>query len=192
MLFSRMSVRHRWLAGILFCLATLSGYFGYAYFRESPPWVDYRLQPQSEQVQHDAKLKLTADTMLNQKMVYKQCGDEETVRSRPPESYVGMTLEQLQAAYPNWNIEYFDAAEVRMTLDIDNFCREHANGMYIGVKDGYVTVFYGRPGLKPVVKEVTTIATKHLMAEDIAELEKGIIVNSKEELLRTLEGMQSQ
>ena len=192
MLFSKMSVRHRWFAGVLFILATLTGYFGYGYISKTPPLIDYRTQPPSERVQHDAKITITEETIIQQKMIYKKCGNEEVIRTKPSESYIGMTLAQLQAAYPGWHIDYFDAAEVRMTLEVDDFCREHANGMYLGVKDGYVAVFYGKPGLKPIVKEVTTIAIKRLTAADVAELEKGIIINSKEELLRTLEGMQSQ
>jgi hypothetical protein len=192
LLFPKISTRNKWFAGALFVLAALSGYFGYGYISKTPPIVDYRAQPQSEKVQHDAKLKITADTMLHQKMIYKKCGEQENLRARPSENYIGMTLSQLQTAYPGWTIDYFDASEVRMTLEIDDFCREHANGMYIGAKDGYVTVFYGKPGLKPIVKEVTKIAITQLVAEDIAELEKGIVVNTKEELLRTLEGMHSQ
>jgi hypothetical protein len=192
LLLPKVSTRNKWFAGALFVLAALVGYFGYGYISKTPPIVDYRAQPQSEKVQHDARLKITAETMLHQKMIYKKCGDQESLRARPSENYIGMTLSQIQAAYPGWTIDYFDANEVRMTLEIDNFCREHANGMYIGTKDGYVTVFYGKPGIKPIVKEVTKIATKQLVAEDVAELEKGIVVNTKEELLRTLEGMQSQ
>lgn len=192
MLFPKLSTRHQLLAAVLFVAAGAVGYFGYAYFSGTPPIVDYRNQLQSEYVQHDAKIKITAETMMHQKMIYQKCNDQENLRARPSEKYIGMTLSEIQSAYPGWTIDYFDAAEVRMTLLIDDLCREHANGMYIGVKDGYVTVFYGNPDIKPIVKEVTNIPIKKLVSEDVAELEKGIIVNTKEELLRTLEGMQSQ
>ena len=189
--FSKYSVRGLWVAGALLVLTGLS-YVGYTYMVKPPPIVDYRNKQQSETVQQDARVKITADTMMHQKMVYLKCGDEESLRAKPAENYVGLTLSQIQTAYPGWTIDYFDASEVKMTLLIDNFCREHANGLYIGAKDGYVTVFHGKPGLKPIVKEVTKIPTSRLVAEDVAELEKGIVVNTKEELLRTLEGLQSQ
>jgi hypothetical protein len=192
LLFPKVSTRNKCFAGVLFALAGLFGYFGYGYISRTPPIIDYRAQPLSEKVQNDANVKITAETMLHQKLIYQKCGDQENLRARPSENYIGMTLTQIQSAYPAWTIDYFDASEVRMTLLIDNFCREHANGMYLGAKDGYVTVFYGKPGIKPIVKEVTKIATKQLLAEDVTELEKGIVVNTKEELLRTLEGMQSQ
>ena len=188
--FPKMNILHRWVAGVLLLLAGLLGYYGYTFIFKLPPIMDYRAQPPSEKVQQDAKEKITADTVMQQKLVYLKCGDEENLRTKPSENYIGLSLPQIQSAYPGWTIDYFDSSEVRMTLLVDNFCREHANGVYIGAKDGYVTVFYGKPGLKPIVKEVTTISTKQLVEADIAELEKGIIVNTKEELLRTLEGMQ--
>ncbi len=192
MLFSKLSAQNKLLVSVLFVAAGAVGFFSYRYFSETPPLVDYRKQLQSEQVQHDAKIKITADTMIHQKMIYQKCGDEENLRARPSEKYIGMTLADLQGAYPGWTIDYFDAAEVRMSLLIDDLCREHANGMYIGIKDGYVTVFYGNPDSKPIVKEVTNIPIKQLVPGDIAELEKGIVVHTKEELLRTLEGMHSK
>lgn len=192
MLFSKLSAQNKLLVSVLFVAAGAVGFFSYRYFSETPPLVDYRKQLQSEQVQHDAKIKITADTMIHQKMIYQKCGDEENLRARPSEKYIGMTLADLQGAYPGWTIDYFDAAEVRMSLLIDDLCREHANGMYIGIKDGYVTVFYGNPDSKPIVKEVTNIPVKQLVPGDIAELEKGIVVHTKEELLRTLEGMHSK
>lgn len=192
MLFSKLSTQNKLLVSVLFVAAGAVGFFSYRYFSETPPLVDYRKQLQSEQVQHDAKIKITADTMIHQKMIYQKCGDEENLRARPSEKYIGMTLADLQGAYPGWTIDYFDAAEVRMSLLIDDLCREHANGMYIGIKDGYVTVFYGNPDSKPIVKEVTNIPVKQLVPGDIAELEKGIVVHTKEELLRTLEGMHSK
>jgi hypothetical protein len=64
--------------------------------------------------------------------------------------------------------------------------------MFIGIKDGYVAVFYGKPGPKAIVKEVTTIAVNKIMPQDVEELRRGMVVQSREELLRTLEGMQSR
>lgn len=175
--------------GMLVAVAALFGFFGYLYMMKSPPLVDYRSKQQSEAVQQDAKVKITPDTNIIQKMVYQKCGDEEMLRAKPSEAQLGLTLTQFQAVYPGWTIEHFDAVEVRMSLQVDSFCRDHANAMYIGVQDGFVAVYYGRPGMKPIIKEVTKIPISNLVAEDAEELRKGIIVNSKEELLRTLEGL---
>ena len=79
-----------------------------------------------------------------------------------------------------------------MSLKVDSLCREHANNMFIGVKDGFVAVYSGKPGPKAIVKEVTRITASGLSGPDVEELRRGLVVQSREELLRTLEGMQSR
>lgn len=149
--------------------------------------------PQDTQVaRQDGKIKILPNTELVQRMVYQKCGDEEIVRSKPPENLIGLNYYQVQKIYPGWNIDKFDNLEVEMTLKVDSLCREHANNMFIGIKDGYVAVFYGKPGIKPILKEVTKIATNKLHPQDVEELRRGMVVHSKEELLRTLEGLQSR
>lgn len=192
LLFPKFISCHKLLTCLLFVLAGGLGYLGYGYVGKVQPYIDYRLLSTSEQVQQDAKHKITADTTIVQTIVYKQCGDQEMLEIKPLDHYIGMSLAQFQAVYPDWTVDYFDSSQIRMTLTMDALCREHANGMYLGVKDGYVTVFYGRPGIKPVVKESTKIRVQQLVPSDIIELEQGIPIASKEELLRTLEGIQSQ
>ncbi len=64
--------------------------------------------------------------------------------------------------------------------------------IFVGIKDGYVAVYYGVPGSKQIVKSVTAIPVTQLTSMDIEELTKGLIVENKEDLLRTLEGLQSR
>jgi len=77
-------------------------------------------------------------------------------------------------------------------LKVDSYCREHANNMFIGIKDGYVAVFYGKPGPKAILKEVTKISVNNIMPQDVEELRRGLVVQSREEMLRTLEGMEAR
>lgn len=149
-------------------------------------------QQDSEVAKQDGKIKISTDTDLVQKIIYAKCKDEEIFRSKPPDNLVGLNFNQVQKIYSGWNIEKFDTKEVEMVLKVDSLCREHSNNMFIGVKDGYVTVFYGVPGPKAIVKEVTKIPVNGLMPQDVQELHQGLVVQSKEELLRTLEGMQAR
>jgi hypothetical protein len=147
---------------------------------------------ETEVVKQDANIKVTVDTDLVQKLVYLKCGDKEVVRTKPADNLIGLDYQQFQKVYPGWTIEKFHTPEIEMTLQVDSFCREHANNMFVGIKDGYVTVFYGKPGSRPIVKEITKIQAGKLMSQDMEELRRGLIVRSKEELLRTLEGLQSR
>lgn len=147
---------------------------------------------ETEVAKPDGKFKITNNTDIVQKTLYLRCNDEEVLKTKPAERLVGLNIYQMQKIYQGWDFETFDNNEAVMTLKVDSFCREHANNIFIGVKDDHVAVFYGRPGYKPIIKEVTSIEVSKLMPHDIEELQKGMIVQSKEELLRKLEGMQSR
>ncbi|WP_378955635.1 BofC C-terminal domain-containing protein [Pelosinus sp. sgz500959] len=147
---------------------------------------------ETEVAKQDGKIKTTDQTDLVQRMVYLKCKDEEVLKTKPTEKLVGLTIYQLQKVYQGWVIDKFDSDEVDMTLKVDSYCREHANNMFIGIQDDKVAVFYGKPGPRSIVKEITSIQINHLMPQDIEELHHGIVVQSTEELLRTLEGMQSR
>ncbi|MDD4599815.1 hypothetical protein SDC9_30252 [bioreactor metagenome] len=147
---------------------------------------------ETEVTKQDSKIKINANTDLVQKIIYLKCNDEEVVRSKPADNLIGLNYHQVQKVYQGWTMDKFDNQEVAMTLKVDSFCREHANNMFIGVKDGYVTVFYGKPGSKALVKEITKIPVNKMHPQDIEELKRGMVVQSREELLRTLEGMDSR
>ena len=150
------------------------------------------LPEETEVIKQEGKIKIAANTDLVQRILYLKCNDEEVLRTKPTEKLVGLTIYQLQNVYQGWVFDKFDTDEVHMTLKIDGYCREHANNMFIGIQDGHVAVFYGKPASKRIVKEVTNIPINKLMMEDVEELQQGLVVSSTEELLRTLEGMQSR
>jgi hypothetical protein len=165
----------------------LSGYYFYNYQQLK----NERFEPQ-EVTKQDSKIKITPNTDLVQKIMYTKCGDEETLHTKPPENLIGLNYNQVQKVYPGWNIEKFDTNEILLTIRIDSFCREHANNMFVGIKDGYVAIYYGKPGAKAILKELTKIPVAKIMQQDREELKQGLPVQSREELLRTLEGLQSR
>jgi hypothetical protein len=154
--------------------------------------LDSVIPQETEVSKQDGKIKITNDTDIVQKILYLKCNEEEVSRTKPAENLVGLNIYQMQKIYQGWEFEKFDTNEAVMTLKVDGYCREHANNIFIGVKDGHVAVFYGKPGSKPILKEITTIEINKLMPQDVEELQHGLVVQSKEELLRTLEGMQSR
>lgn len=147
---------------------------------------------QDTEVTKDDKIKVSADTKFVQKIIYQKCNDEEVFETKPAENQIGLNIFQIRKAYAGWTINRFDSKVVEMSLKVDSFCREHSDNYFIGVQDGYVAVFYGHPGPKAILKEVTKIPVTRLGPEDIDELKKGVVVNSREDLLRTLEGLQSR
>lgn len=147
---------------------------------------------EAEVARQDARIKIAASTDLVQTIIYLKCGDEEVFRTKPADNLIGLNAAQVQKIYAGWTMDRFDVHEVAMSLKVDSYCREHANNMFLGIKDGYVAVYYGKPGPRAIVREVTRIPLQRLSAEDVEELRRGMVLKSREELLRTLEGMQAQ
>lgn len=169
----------------------LSG-IGYSVFQLNKNIANPAPHQGTEAVKQDGKIKISADTNIVQKITYTKCKDQEIFQTKPPDNLIGLNFNQVQKIYSGWAIDKFDTKEVEMTLKVDSLCREHANNMFIGIKDGYVAVFHGVPGPKALIKEVTKIPVTGLMPQDVQELNQGLVVQTKEELLRTLEGMQSR
>ncbi|TCL35808.1 BofC-like protein [Anaerospora hongkongensis] len=150
------------------------------------------LPRETEVAKQDAKIKITPTTDIVQRIIYLKCNEEETFRTKPADNLVGLNYQQVQQIYSGWTIEKFDTPEVTMSLKVNSLCREHANNMFIGVKDGYVAVFHGKPGSKAILKEVTKIPITKLVPGDAEELKHGMVVQSREELLRFIEGLESR
>jgi hypothetical protein len=188
--FSKINKKYKMITAsfiLILCFFTF-----YLVYRSHSEDTNPLLPQESEVVNQDSKIKITANTEIVQKIIYLKCNEEEVLRTKPADNLVGLNYYQVQKIYQGWTIDKFDSLGVEMTLKVDSYCREHANNMFIGIKDGYVAVFYGKPGPKAIVKEVTTIAVNKIMPQDVEELKRGMVVQSREELLRTLEGMQSR
>lgn len=148
--------------------------------------------PQETEVAKDNKIKVNATTDLVQKITYLKCNDDEVFHTKPAENLVGLGMQQVQKVYAGWTVDRFDTQIVQLSLKVDSYCREHANNVYIGTKDGFVAVYYGKPGPRGILKEVTSIPVSRLSSEDAEEIRRGLTIQSREDLLRTLEGMQSR
>ncbi|MCX7780425.1 MAG: BofC C-terminal domain-containing protein [Negativicutes bacterium] len=174
----------------LLALSATAHHYLYQEPQKTAPYV--KQSAEAEVAKQELKIKILATTDLLQRIIYLKCGDEEVFRTKPAANLVGLNYQQVQKIYAGWAIDKFDTNEVEMTLKVDSYCREHANNMFLGIKDGYIAIYYGKPGPKAIVKEVTNIPVNKLMPQDVEELRRGLEVQSREELLRTLEGMQSR
>lgn len=186
----KIGKKQAFLAGSILAVVCLLTYY-FVYYPGSQD--GYPLLPQETQVaKQDNKIKISGNTNIKQRIQYLKCKDEEVITTKPADHIIGLNYQEIQKVYSGWTIDKFDDLEVEMTLKVDSFCREHANNMFLSIKDGYVAVYYGKPGARAVLKEVTAIPVKHIMPQDIEELKRGLVVHSREELLRTLEGMQAR
>lgn len=140
----------------------------------------------------DNKIKVRADTLIVQTFFYSKCNEQETIQFKPDKNLVGMDYKTFQSQYSKWNIENFSEEKITMSLQVNDYCREHKANMFLGIKDGYVAIFYGKPGPKAILKEITKTPVSNLQPQAIEEIKQGLIFSSKAEMLYILEGMQSK
>jgi len=115
--------------------------------------------------------------------VYSDCSHTESYTSPVKESFD--SLDELQATYPSWKIKNFDENKICLTKNNSGYCNNHYQ---IKLNGNKITVT--RLKNKSVYKEFY-ISLKYLTDTDIAELEKGKTVNSKQELTEFIEDFTS-
>lgn len=128
------------------------------------------------------------DSHLIYQVTYSQCGHGEVLRQRTPSDEIGLTLEDLRAIYPDWNIEDV-AMDVILTSEVEGLCEDCRSRIFVGIHEGRVAVFFGEPEGESWLKEVTELPVTNLPPREQADLERGIPVQDERELWHILEGL---
>lgn len=81
------------------------------------------------------------------------------------------------------------ATSAMQTGYVDDLCRECQTYLFVGVKDGYVAVYYGIPRSDAELKFVTDIPLSRLPPDLQQDLAQGVLIRTEEELNRFLEGI---
>ena len=63
--------------------------------------------------------------VLVQTLRYARCGHEVVRRMRADKEYKGCTLQQMQQAFPDWDITAFSPAEIEMSCNLSIYCPQH-------------------------------------------------------------------
>ncbi len=125
------------------------------------------------------------------KEVFNECGHEELIKKELISISFGLSVEELEERYPDWTLREFSQNTAVFFRTQDGFCQEDMIYKHISIKDGYVTVFYGRPRTDAIVVKTTKINAKYLPTDEIKNLENGIVITDDAELLLILEGLSS-
>jgi len=176
---------------ILFILLMVVG-FSFGYFktfislRENHADRDRTENIDNHDVSNIKEVKLKPGAKMIYVTFYSGCGHEIRQEEPMDDRFSGFRRQQLEKEIKDWKIESFTPDEVILKKQVDGLCDEH---YYIGLNDGYVTLFRGLPGAQSEILEKTDILADTLREEDRAMLEKGIIIKSREEFLKIREGL---
>lgn len=131
--------------------------------------------------------RISPNAFIILKKHYKKCGHIISKYVETSENLVNMTKEELQKEYGEVNISEFSDAEIIIEKQEEGECGEH----YI-VKDkgGKVTIYKILENGKEQEYEVTDISIEYLTDTDKENMQKGVRINSKEELNQFIENFE--
>lgn len=151
--------------------------------RVDDPDVDMPIGQTSERVGEN--------TIFEQTIYYRDCKESEVVREKAVAKVIGMTRDEVAEFYREWQITSFDKDIVALQISVDGVCKEHKKEQFVGMRDGVVGIYYGKPNEDAVLKESLTI--EMAMIEQVEEaLKAGIPFQTEEEKLRILEGLEAR
>ncbi|NLY52415.1 MAG: hypothetical protein GX063_05840 [Firmicutes bacterium] len=143
----------------------------------------------SEEAPKAEELRLLSEADLVQTVVSDSGEILETSTAPLPRELVGKTLEEVRSIHPEWRVVAF--APGRLTVRIPETHLEELYGhlSFLGIHDGKVAVFRGKPGVYQRLVGVTGIAVSSLPEFEIRNLEEGISFSGEEELSMLLESL---
>lgn len=120
---------------------------------------------------------------------YKLCKDVISEKRKPYIGEIGTKEDELQSLFPGWTIEKFTEEQLILSKQIDNYCSNH----YILKEQGGLVTIYAPleedEGLEVI--KYTTVKVNSLPPALQQEIEKGVAVESIEQIEYLIESWQS-
>ncbi|NLK09236.1 MAG: hypothetical protein GX316_11160 [Firmicutes bacterium] len=110
-----------------------------------------------------------------------------TSTSLLPTALAGLTLDEVRNIHPDWRVLSF--APEKLTVKVPDITIESLYGhlSFLGIYDGKVAVFQGKPGIYEQVVHTTQIPVTSLPDFEVDNLKEGIPYSGEEELSVLLE-----
>jgi hypothetical protein len=132
----------------------------------------------------------TADrTVLTFITSYTECGCTERESRTAGDELAGLEESSLAARLDGWAVAAFSGSAVELHRVITGLCPEMTTYRTLGVHDGKVAVFLGRPTTGLLLREVTNIPVETLPYADRDRLAAGIVVRGDQDIEVYLEGL---
>lgn len=122
----------------------------------------------------------------NTKIIYEYVyPDNEHAQSEEASPYflIGLTEKELTEIYYGWDITVFTEDSVIMRKQL----KAGSERYIVGIKDGYVAVFYDGVQKSDNVKEVTATPINALTPDEQIKLKEGVYVSGRDNLIKILE-----
>ena len=189
--------------------------FTVGYYRYSSQISQEKLERQKEQERLNALIKAQEDSLYNlnkdnemsvtkygdtiskettlvYKILYTQCQSVIEKMEQPSLELIGLNEkgfeEYLKQNHPNWEIESFSKKDIIVIKRENKICPNH---YVISVNEGYIAIYkYDEDGTKSLVDQ-TEIPINLLPTVDQEKLQRGILVETMEDVNQLLEDYSS-
>ena len=129
--------------------------------------------------------KISVNTKIVEQVYYNKCNHMIETEIKDKNQYVNMTKEVFSKKFPAWAIKKFDADEVILYKEDEDYCNEHFLAKDV---DGYITIYTldSNDEILEILR-TTDISTSCLAEADKTNFEKGIIIYTKQNLTKLIE-----
>lgn len=119
---------------------------------------------------------------------YEEDGCVESTSETAPHFLIGMNETDLKNTFNDWLVQNFSKDKVVMQKNISGLSNQH---YVIGIKDGYIAVFYQENINGTKLKEMTNTPVNSLALEERKRLEDGIKISGDDKLIAILQDYES-
>lgn len=178
--------RYMAVVAIFIVISFSYGYLNTLFTLKKPHAYTKPIDDQGEIVVQLPEIRSTSETVVRYNTYYTDCDHITISEEVLDQSLVGLTKEEYISLVEDWRVTSFTPEEIILERQRVGVCEEH---YYVGIQNGYVTLFQGAPGINSTIVEQTEIVADKLRGEDRALLEKGLVIADKEEYLQIREGL---
>ncbi|HBL51558.1 MAG TPA: hypothetical protein DER58_06940 [Firmicutes bacterium] len=145
-------------------------------------------QPAAPAQQSARGLRIQRETGRLVREIYS-CGHERLIAGQFAEQQIGMDRAAFEKEVTGYQIEEFGVKQVILARRQALLCDSCKSGEFIGILNGYVSVFAGTPQKPGPMLEATRIPVARLPQSERLKLKNGIPVKDVGERLQILEGL---
>jgi hypothetical protein len=133
---------------------------------------------------YTSQVRVNSDTKIVYEYHYIDGGIAKKNYESLPYFLVGLTEVELQSRFNEWEITEFSINEVVLRKYVE---KNLINQYVIGVKDGFVAIFYEDSINAGRLKQLTNTPVSALAKEEQEKLKEGIVIKGEKELIQALE-----
>ncbi len=148
--------------------------------------------PSLEESPDGPQLRLLSEADLVQTVISESGQVLTTSTSVLPEELVGRTLGEIRTIHPEWRVVGFSPECLTVRIPETHMEALYGHLSFLGIHDGKVSVFRGKPEVYQRLVRVTGIPASGLPDFEVRNLERGIPYDGDEELSLLLESLKER